>query len=104
MHAKLPDQKPAFSRRHRSRARKAYTQALELQAILMDDARNEQTTAAARAQAARAWVDLEQQKRVILGLGAPKPVAAANDPTLQPAKRKARSQDSPSPDAPTPAA
>ena len=85
-------------------AKKTYRDAIAIQRVLIADIQSGETRASERSQAARAWVDIEQVKRAMLGIGNPKPVAAVNDPTLQPAKRKARSQDAASPDAPTPGA
>jgi hypothetical protein len=61
-------------------------QAVELQFLLMKDARNPETTPAARAQIARAWRDLQEQVMELDGIGKPRPVPAKNEP----AKTKTR--------------
>ena len=54
--------------------RSPYHQAVELQAILMDAARNEETTQASLAQVARAWSELEERKRILKMKPKPKDV------------------------------
>lgn len=68
--AQLPRIKPG--------RRGALAQIIELQRVLFEDARNPETTAASRAQVARAWDVLEERKRILRGRGLPKPVEAAN--------------------------
>lgn len=65
-------------------------QAIKVQHALLADAIDPDTTPAARAQVARAWVELEKEKRVMRGHGVPKPVPAVNDPD-----RKAKAERTP---------
>lgn len=53
---------------------RAFTQARELQELLMDAANSEEITPAALAQVARAWSELEERKRVLKMKPAPKPI------------------------------
>lgn len=62
------------------RQQSPYSQALELQRIALRDCRDDETTPAQRAQAMRAWCDLEDRKRIIKGKGLPKSVPANNEP------------------------
>ena len=63
-----------------SRKERPKYQAIELQSLLMQDARNPETTPAARAQLARAWRDLQEQVMELDGIGKPRPVTAKNEP------------------------
>jgi hypothetical protein len=63
----------------------AKQQAIELQQLLMDDARTEEK-GAVRAQIARAWVDLQEMQLRLAMKPAPKPIDVS---TLRKAKRKA---------------
>ena len=59
--------------------RDALRQAVALQALLLADAENPETPPTARAAVARAWRDLEDQKRILRGHGAPRQVPAVNE-------------------------
>lgn len=69
-------------------------QAIELQELLMRDANNDQTSAAVRAQIARAWGDLQKLRLQMAMKPAPKPIDVS---TLKRGKAKA----SLAPEAPT---
>jgi hypothetical protein len=53
---------------------KASVDALELQRLLMSDARNPETVASVRSQIARAWVDLQEMRLRLAMKPAPKPI------------------------------
>lgn len=53
---------------------RAFTQARELQELLMIAANDSEITPAALAQVARAWSELEERKRVLKMKPAPKPI------------------------------
>jgi len=59
------------------RRKSPYSQALELQDLLMEEARSAKGKPMARAVVARAWRDLEDMKRRIQGKADPKPVDVA---------------------------
>jgi hypothetical protein len=59
------------------RRKSPYSQALELQDLLMEEARTAKGKPMARAVVARAWRDLEDIKRRIQGKADPKPVDVA---------------------------
>lgn len=65
-----------------------YKQAIELQSVMVDIAKDREIKAGERASSARVWVDLFYARRVMLGLGDPKSVPASNDPAAAPRKRK----------------
>ena len=52
----------------------AHLQAVEIQLLLLQDMRDTKTTAASRAQLARAWSDIENRKRELRNRPLPKPV------------------------------
>lgn len=64
-----------------------YSQAKELQSLLMQSARDEETTPSALAQVARAFADLEELKLRIRMKPAPKPI----DVTVKPKQTHTRS-------------
>ena len=69
---------------------------LALQSLLLADAKDEKTTPAARASAARAWDVLEARKMILRGLGTPRPVEARNQPGKDiAAYNRAGSEDAP---------
>jgi hypothetical protein len=61
------------------RRKSPYSQALELQELLLSDARNPGVKATARAQVARAWDVLEERKRVLRMKPKPKDVDVSQD-------------------------
>lgn len=63
-----------ISRGTRPNKPKAAFQAIELQDLLMSDARSGEVTPAVRAQLARAWVDLQEMRLRLAMKPAPKPV------------------------------
>jgi hypothetical protein len=71
------------------RRKSPYSQALELQDLLMKDAREATLKPVSRAIVARAWRDLEDMKRRIRGKADPKPVDVAQ---AVEAKRRAKQQ------------
>ena len=67
-------------RRYSISTRQALKDILELQGLLLKDARNEKTTPADRAKTAQAWERLEERKRVLRGRpnpGSLRPIAKA---------------------------
>ena len=77
-----------------------YRNALKLQEIMIGVAEDSEAKGSEKASAARVWVELYEARRMMLGLGAPKPVPAANDPATAPRKRKPASALSESSDGP----
>jgi hypothetical protein len=57
---------------------KSFDYAVELQGLLMNDARKEDLTASARSQVARAFVELEELKLRLKMKPAPKPIDVSN--------------------------
>lgn len=76
-----------YSPKTRPQKPKASVDCLELQRLMMDDARKETVAPAVRAQIARAWVDLQEMRLRLAMKPAPKPI----DVTDRQAKRKPRS-------------
>jgi len=74
--AKLPRIKPG--------RRGALAQLLELQRMLVKDGVAPETTAPARAQAARAWCELEERKRIIRMRPKPKDMDVSKDRARRP--------------------
>lgn len=72
------------------RASTSKMQAIELQKLLMEDARNEEK-GAVRAQIARAWVDVQEMRLRLAMKAPPKPI----DTLLLKKQRKPKSNDSP---------
>jgi len=75
-----PENSRAYTARRGPRKSPEYYEASRLQRDALRTALLEDTTPSAKAQLMRAWSELAQMKRVILGLGAPKPVPAVNEP------------------------
>lgn len=67
-------------------------QAAALQRLLVKDAENPETTPTARAQVARAWKELQEQRRILMGIPLPKPIEVKVDPAPS---RILHSEDSP---------
>jgi hypothetical protein len=67
------------------RRKPAMTQILELQERLQKDALSDETTPAVRAQIARAWCDLQEERRKLQMRPLPKPIDVSD-------KRKPRSK------------
>lgn len=63
---------------------KPYTQALEIQTLLMADLRDEETKPIARAALARAWEVIEERKRILRG----KPLPGSKRPATEAPKTK----------------
>lgn len=78
----------AAGMRTRANRWRDYKQAIELQSVMVDIAKDGEIKAGERASSARVWVDLFYARRVMLGLGDPKSVPASNDPASAPRKRK----------------
>jgi hypothetical protein len=76
---------------------KAAAYAIELQDLLMNDARDGEVTASVRAQIARAWVDLQEMRLRLAMKPAPKPIDTTQ---LQPRQRKSPGTPKPSAVAP----
>ncbi len=64
MHA-VPLLPPIAGPKSRPKCSTAFSQAVAIQRVLLDDALNPKTTASARAQLARAWCELDERKRII---------------------------------------
>ena len=82
-----------ISRGTRPNKPKAAFQAVELQELLMADARSGEVTPAVRAQLARAWVDLQEMRLRLAMKPAPKPIDVSG-------LRKTRQKTSLAPEAP----
>ena len=70
----------------------ALLQASKLQDLLMRDAESEETTPTERSQVARAWKELQEAKRILMGIPLPKPVEVKVAPAPH---RILHSEDSP---------
>jgi hypothetical protein len=81
-----------------------YRNALRLQELMIQVAEDDEAKGSEKASAARVWVDLLAARRIMLGLGSPKAVTAANDPSASPKRKRGQSSAqqsaSPTPDAP----
>lgn len=72
----------------RRKFKQAYREAALIQRVLLEKITAEDVRLAEASQASRAWVELHDLQRRLLGLGDPKSVPASNDPTLEPKRRK----------------
>ena len=90
----------AIGEKTRYRRWRDYNQAIELQSVMVDIAKDGEIKAGERASSARVWVDLFYARRVMLGLGDPKSVPALNDPVKAIRKRKLAAALSESSDGP----
>ena len=82
-----PDSFPAKSPKTRPKRSGVYFQAQELQGLLLQSARDTETTPSALAQVARAFADLEELKLRLRMKPAPKPI----DVSVKPKRNVARS-------------
>ena len=99
-HTFTQEERERGSRAPKLRMKQAYRQSLELQKLMHQMAMDTKLKATERASAARVWVDLCDQGRIIAGIGLPKSVPAANDPASASPKRKPAAALSESSDGP----
>ena|SRR5580765_2013812 len=72
-----------------------YRDAMEIQRVLKTIATAKDTAPSAASQAAKTWCELMNVRRLLRGLGAPKAVPAANDPSAAPKRKQGRASVNP---------